>query len=501
MQIKQFEGTSMEEILTRVKKTLGDDAVILSTRKQSKKKMGAFTAAVYEVSAAVDVPPAPHKGIRTRGRVLDTVVAVGATPAAGYSRYNPQPVDAPRAPIAIVGDEGATPAPAPKGAPSHRADATVPAPAAAPEALPADAKAPSAVQSPTPFEAFLSIEKELAPLKEEIASLKGFLELVVKERAAAGSAAGDDRLDRLADEIRSLKRQLTAAPGADPAPRAQHDALPSPSPASGAPESDDDWLVRRLVAQGLSEPAAGKIRSAARARCAASGPVTDAELRREAGEYLASLVRVAELPAARENGPRILAFIGPAGAGKTATVARVGRMLAKRGLRCAAVAVGDPDKGPGLLLRELQLPHGIPVLCARNADDLSRAVAVCYGAQYLLVDVEGDACGREAASRMTSLFRGHADIDFCLTLPADWDAAPADRLVASLSPLPVSYLAFTGIDRSKRNANMLKAAAVASRPVLFLTADRGEGAVFPARPYMFSRLLLDDTATETRMSR
>jgi flagellar biosynthesis protein FlhF len=502
MQIKQFEGTSMEEILARVKKTLGDDAVILSTRKQSKKKMGAFTAAVYEVSAAVDVPPAPHKGIRTRGRVLDTVVAVGATAATGYSRYNPQPVEAPRPPIAVVGDEAVAPAPAQPAAPAHRAaPAAEAAPAFVPAFAPAAAQAASATPAPTPFEAFLSIEKELAPLKEEIASLKGFLELVVKERAAAVPAAGDDRLDRLADEIRSLKRQLTAAPAEAAAPAALPAPLPASPPELPAAGSDDDWLVRRLVAQGLSEPSGRRIRDAARSRCAAAGLVTDADLRREAGEYLASLVRVAELPAARENGPRILAFVGPAGAGKTATVARVGRMLASRGLRCAAVAVGDPEKGPGLLLRELQLPHGIPVLCARGADDLSRAVAVCYGAQYLLIDVEGDACGREAASRMTELFRGHAGIDFCLTLPADWDAAPADRLVASLSPLPVNYLAFTGIDRSKRNGNMVKAAAVASRPVLFLTADRGPGAVFPARPYMFSRLLLDDTATETRMSR
>jgi flagellar biosynthesis protein FlhF len=493
MQIKQFEGTSMEEILTRVKKTLGDDAVILSTRKQTKKKMGAFTAAVYEVSAAVDVPPAPHKGIRTRGRVLDTVVAVGAT-AASYHHYTPRPDIQQRPPLAVVGDEAASAAPA--GAKAAPAPVAPPSGAVAPPEPPA-ATAPHA---PAPFDAFLSIEKELAPLKEEIASLKGFLELVVKERAAAGSAPGDDRLDRLADEIRSLKRQLTSAPADAVATQAQPDALPAPAPAADPPEADDDWLVRRLVAQGLSAPAGRKIRNAALARCAASGAVTDAELRREAGEYLASLVRVAELPAAREIGPRILAFIGPAGAGKTATVARVGKMLAKRGLRCAAVAVGDPEKGAGLLLRELQLPHGIPVLCARNADDLSRAVAVCYGAQYLLIDIEGDACGREAAARMTTLFRGHADIDFCLTLPADWDATPADRLVSSLSPLPVTYLAFTGIDRSKRNGNMVKAAAAASRPVLFLTADKGPGAVFPARPYMFSRLLLDEPATETRMS-
>lgn len=480
MQIKQFEGTSMEEILARVKKTLGDDAVILSTRKQAKKRMGAFTTAVYEVSAAVDAPPAPLQGIRTRGRVLDTVVPIGATPAT-YPHYTPgAQAAAQRPPLAVVGDEPVAPAP------DQSDRASTPPP-------PEHGK-------PAPFEAFLSLEKELAPLKEEIAGLKGFLELVLRERDAAPAAESNARLDRLVDEIHALKTQLGKSAAAIPANAPAEPAKEAPS--GETDPSDDDWLVRRLVAQGFSTPAGRRIRQAVGTRCAVPGAVTDADLRREAGAFLASMVRVAELPSVRPNGPRILAFVGPAGAGKTSTVARVGKMLAKRGFRCAAIAVGEPDKGAGFLLRELQLPHGIPVLCARNAEDLSRAVAVCYGAQYLLIDVEGDACGREAAARMTSVFRGHADIDFCLTLPADYDLTPADRLVASLSPLPVGYMAFTGIDRSKRHGNMVKAAAVASRPVLFLTAGDDEaGTVFPARAYMFSRLLLDTKATETRMSR
>lgn len=500
MQIKQFEGTSMEEILARVKKTLGDDAVILSTRKQAKKKMGAFTAAVYEVSAAVDPPAGPRAGIRTRGRVLDTVVAVGNAPAAGYARYAPAPQSpAPKAPRAVVSDEP------PAHAAAH-ASFAVPAPFAAPVAAPVAASVPApapgpAASKPAPFEAFLSFEKELAPLKDEIASLKGFLELVLKERAASPDPA-DARLDRLADEIRALKRELVRS-----AAEGTNAAAPAPAPAPEADSGaecgpDPDWLVRRLLEQGMSPAASRRIGKAARARCASPAAATDAELRRAAGEYLSSMIRVAELPPAKEGAPRILAFVGPAGAGKTATVARVGRMLAKRGFRCAAVSVGEPGDGNGFLLRELQLPHGIPVLCARDASELSRAIAVCYGAQYLLVDVEGDACGREAAARMTSLFAGHADIDFCLTLPAGWDRTPADRVVSDLSPLPVNYLAFTKIDGAGRHGNLFKAAAVSGRPVLFLSGGDGSGGtVFPARPHMFSRLLLDKPAPEARMSR
>jgi len=66
MQIKKFEGPSMSEALKRVKKELGPDAVILSTRNSSQGTgaFGLFGKPVVEVTAALD-----------RNPVLNTAVA------------------------------------------------------------------------------------------------------------------------------------------------------------------------------------------------------------------------------------------------------------------------------------------------------------------------------------------------------------------------------------------------------------------------------------------
>jgi len=444
----------MADILSRIRKTLGEDAVILSTRKRKNNGLGAFTEEVFEVSAAVD---------RT----------AGAPAAATARRFIPPAYRAPVGPA----QGGRTPVP--------------PAPQERPSAAPAPGGAASSERTAhpqAPFEAFLSFEKEIVPLKEEIRSLKGFLEKIAGERKESGDNDRKERLDELAREVRSLrdllKNGLPTAPPAPPEARVE----PAP-PGTREDPADIDWLARRLSAQGVLPSLGRRIRSAALARRPGRERVTDEELRRDAGMVIEASIRTGKLPPPSDAGPRILAFVGPPGSGKTETVRRAARMLAGRGSRLAVVTVDGGAAGAEFLYETLQRPLGIPVLHASDGESLSRAVATCFGAEYLLVDVAGSALSdREAVRRLVETFRSHAKIDFCLTLPADWGGAHADRIAEELSPLRIRYLAFTKMDVAKRYGGILNAAAGSRLPVLFLSAKE----LFPARPYMFSRLLLGD---------
>jgi flagellar biosynthesis protein FlhF len=174
MQIKQFEGASMADILSRIRKTLGEDALILSTRKKKTNGLGAFTEEVYEVSAAVDrsAPVAPPAAAR---RFIPPAYRAPVGPARNPVLSRPAP------------EERTPQGPAPEGK--------------VPEA--------PAARTAAPFEAFLSFEKEIVPLKEEIRSLKGFLEKIAEERrergsggprsAGAGAASHRPARDGLAD--------------------------------------------------------------------------------------------------------------------------------------------------------------------------------------------------------------------------------------------------------------------------------------------------------------
>lgn len=457
----------MSEILARVRKTLGEDAIILSTRKKKKDSLGAFTEEVYEVSAAVD----------------RTARAIPRSPA---RRFVPP---AYRPPV------GAAPDPTP-GKPGASRKPRVPVSATLAAESPADPP-----RGPAPFEAFLSLEKELHPLKEELRTLKGFLATIAEEQAKQSAGAGKNRMEELAREVRSLHDLLKGGdareaevppPSVDPpAPEPVVAAPPAGSGAavgSGeAPDAGIDWLTRRLSAQGVEPSLCERIRKAAIARRPDPNRVTEEELRREAGGIIESSIRAGQLPPRKEGGPRIIAFVGPPGSGKTETVSRTARMLAGRGCRAAVVTVRDDGTGADFLYERIQRPLGIPVLRAVDGDTLSRAVATCFGADYILVDISGEALrDREDVRVLSAMFRPHAEIDFCLTLPADWQGPRVDRLVEELSPLDVRYLAFTKMDRTKRYGGVLNAAVETGLPLLFLSARR----LNPAKPSIYSRLLL-----------
>ena len=73
-------------------------------------------------------------------------------------------------------------------------------------------------------------------------------------------------------------------------------------------------------------------------------------------------------------------------------------------------------------------------------------MSTCYGADFILIDVAGEHCAnREAVGALSAMFARHAGIDFCLTVPADWEAPHADLPAEKVSPLRKRYLAFTSM--------------------------------------------------------
>ena len=76
MQIKQFTGATIDEVLTQVRAELGDEAVILQTKRVVKGGIGGFFGREgVEVTAAEGLPAGRGRGRQPRGRRL------GAPPA------------------------------------------------------------------------------------------------------------------------------------------------------------------------------------------------------------------------------------------------------------------------------------------------------------------------------------------------------------------------------------------------------------------------------------
>lgn len=73
MQVKVFESTDMASGLKLVKKELGPDALILSTRTVRSGKLGILGKHVLEITAAVDTPWPPPQAAGTEKTISTTV--------------------------------------------------------------------------------------------------------------------------------------------------------------------------------------------------------------------------------------------------------------------------------------------------------------------------------------------------------------------------------------------------------------------------------------------
>ncbi len=101
MRVKTFEAASMQEALNIVKREMGEEAFILSTRtKQKKGALGMVEEAMIEVTAAMDenapVPAPPRNGSPQTYSLRQPLASRGAEP---QSRQEARPVQAPPPPM------------------------------------------------------------------------------------------------------------------------------------------------------------------------------------------------------------------------------------------------------------------------------------------------------------------------------------------------------------------------------------------------------------------
>lgn len=200
---------------------------------------------------------------------------------------------------------------------------------------------------------------------------------------------------------RLLPRRLTrrgasvveAAASADPPPGAE--PLTKPTPSSAAPPIPGVSPVPagELVPQEL-EPGARDVRERLLQRGASpalADRIVRGVLAADARGAFAIDAAVAELarafrfaaPPLRAQAPHVVSFVGPTGAGKSATLAKLGRRLAGAG-RSVFFATFDPSSARTDVDRS-----ELPLQAVRDVDDLHERLVAAGGAELILVDTPG----------------------------------------------------------------------------------------------------------------
>jgi Meckel syndrome type 1 protein len=197
------------------------------------------------------------------------------------------------------------------------------------------------------------------------------------------------------------------------------------------------------------------------------------QLRKLVRQGLARRIPVAPTPAA---GGRSLAFVGPAGSGKTLCTARLAVAYASGSdLPVVCVALNPPDGGSEL--RALVEPHGIGVTVAGSAAQARAHVAGALGHAVVVVDTPSSI----SAADLETL--GLDEVH--LTLPSMYSGPAAAELSERF---PRTHVALTHLDEITRVGGLVDFLVDAGVPLSYVS--RGEDGLEPADASAIASLVL-----------
>ena len=223
-------------------------------------------------------------------------------------------------------------------------------------------------------------------------------------------------------------------------------------------------LLRRLTGRGVEEMMAQEIVKLALLEAAPR----DNDLMAAAGDLVRKRLPPARAPWEKSES-RVLALIGPTGAGKTTTVAKIAaRALLESRLKVSLITVDTYRIGASEHIGRYGEIMGIPTHVARDAASLREAVARSSEADLVLVDTAGRP-DPAAIAAQNELLRSIPDLELHLVLPAMAGAREIRAMARRYESCGVQRLIFSKLDESDGPGCVLSAAAILARPVSCMT--------------------------------
>lgn len=299
-----------------------------------------------------------------------------------------------------------------------------------------------------------------------------------------------DGLMRLRAEVALLRRDLGSL-----VPRAAAGSPSDAAPTEKAASRATAVLPRlaaveaRVVDQGLAPHLVDRfLRMIERAPRSEGDPLdpTRSDTCRNA---LAGLVPGVGKPGASRA--RCFAFVGPAGAGKTTTLAKLAEQSQAGGPKLGIITLDGGRPGGTEVLARTAERLKIPFAEARGAQGILRALDAIGPQERILVDTAGLGPRENAALQVLREKLHAAPIGVHLVLPANLEDRALARAAEAFRPLGPSSIVFTKLDETERTGSLINLPAALDLPVAALAHGPSvRGDLSPATRNLIADLVL-----------
>jgi flagellar biosynthesis protein FlhF len=192
-------------------------------------------------------------------------------------------------------------------------------------------------------------------------------------------------------------------------------------------------------------------------------------------------------------------LVGPPGAGKTATAAKLCARVRLAGGRASLITMDTVKSGGLAQVTAFAQALGAELLQAPDIDALADAVAACPEDHFVVVDTVGaNPFDADDLDRL-NLAAGAAGADPVAVLPAGGDPADCAEAAAAFAEIGARRMIVTRIDTARRFGGLLSAAQAGRFALMAASASPHiSDPLLPFNPVSLARLLLPASAASVQ---
>jgi len=419
MNLKRYRVTNIQEALQLIKRDLGPEAIIVSTRqvKEGKGTFGLFGKTVLEVTAARDDKPKATLS-SALGRNLNGQLALEAEEVVPPAEVEEPPL---RPPLS-------TPPPAP-------------------------APPPQAVEPPPDIDS-----GALQPIRQELQGLRE----VVEELSSRTSAFEEFSNNQLRHELGEMRHMLHLM--------ASRSSLPDDLDL----QENLMMLYQQLKFGGLEDKFSRRLVLEAQKNISEEDLQNFSYVKIFLARMLMKIIRTTEGIEYINSTQKVVALIGPTGVGKTTTAAKIASdQMLNRKRRVGLITVDTFRIAAVEQLRTYAKIINVPLRIVSDRQEMDKAVESFSDCDVVVIDTGG--CSQRDEGQMFELreiFDERGRIHNLLVLSSTTKDNDLNEITRKFGVMPIDGVIFTKLDESASYGTIFNHAIRFKKPISFLSTGQ-----------------------------